>query len=105
MVNVGALPPRPSSTSSPATSRGGADAGSFNTAVNFQINVLDSVKNGAVSSSIVSGSTSTAADPPTMLDLTFRYTKANNDLFILVQDDGGNGVRRPRAVQHQGRGG
>ena len=89
VVNVGALPPRaivhvvagykPSA---------GQDAGNFNTAVNFQINVLDSV-NGAVSSSIVSGVDQHGSNPPTLLDLTFRYTKANNDLYILVQDDNG----------------
>ncbi|HVP61612.1 MAG TPA: hypothetical protein VMT11_13690 [Myxococcaceae bacterium] len=89
VVNVGALPPRAIvhvvAGYKPGT---GQDAGNFNTAVNFQINVLDSA-NGAVSSSLVSAVDQHGSNPPTVLDLTFRYTKANNDLYILVQDDNG----------------
>jgi hypothetical protein len=69
----------------------GQDAGTFNTAVNFQINVLDS-NNGVVGTSLATGVDLHGSNPPTMLDLTFRYTKSNNDLFLLVQDDTGRKV-------------
>ena len=63
----------------------GQDAGSFNTAVFFQINVLDS-NNGVVGTSLATGVDPHGSNSPTMIDLTFRYTKSNNDLFLLVQD-------------------
>jgi hypothetical protein len=64
----------------------GQDAGNFNTAVNFQINVLDST-NGTVGASLASLKDQHGSNPPTVLDFTFRYgLKSNNDLFILVQD-------------------
>ncbi len=89
VVNVGTLPPRAIVHVVAGYKPGaGQDAGNFNTAVNFQINVLDSV-NGAVSSSLASGADPHGSNPPTMLDLTFRYSKGSNDLYILVQDDTG----------------
>lgn len=89
VVNVGALPARAIVHVVAGYKPGaGQDAGSFNTAVNFQINVLDSA-NGAVSSSILSAVDKHGSNPPTVLDLTFRYTKSNNDLYLLVQDDNG----------------
>ena len=89
VVNVGTLPPRAIVHVVAGYKPGaGQDAGAFNTAVNFQINVLDSA-NGVVSSSVATGVDAHGSNPPTMLDLTFRYTKSNNDLYILVQDDNG----------------
>lgn len=66
----------------------GQDAGTFNTAVNFQMNALDS-NNGTVGTSQVTAKDDHGSNPPTVLDVTFRYSKASNDLFILVQDDPG----------------
>ena len=89
VVNVGPLPPRAIVHVVAGYKPGaGQDAGTFNTAVNFQVNVLDSL-NGAVSNSLATGVDPHGSNPPTVLDLTFRYTKSNNDLFILVQDDNG----------------
>ena len=89
VVNVGTLPPRAIVHVVAGYKPGaGQDAGSFNTAVNLQINVLDS-SNGTVGSNIVSAKDVHGSNPPSLLDVTFRYTKSNNDLFILVQDDNG----------------
>jgi hypothetical protein len=44
---------------------------------------------GAVSNSLATGLDQHGSNSPTVLDLTFRYTKATNDLYILVQDDNG----------------
>jgi hypothetical protein len=89
VVNVGALPPRAIVHVVAGYKPGpGQDAGIFNTAVNFQINVLDS-NNGAVGTSQATGLDQHNSNPPKLLDLTFRYTKSNNDLFIVVQDDNG----------------
>ncbi|HZX43465.1 MAG TPA: hypothetical protein VFE93_16625 [Myxococcaceae bacterium] len=89
VINVGTLPPRAIVHVVAGYKPGaGQDAGSFNTAVNFQINVLDSL-NGAVSNSLATGVDQHGSNSPTVLDLTFRYTKSNNDLYILVQDDNG----------------
>jgi len=87
VVNVGALPPRAIVHVVAGYKPGaGQDAGNFNTAVNFQINVLDS-NNGVPSMSLATGVDAHGSNSPTLLDLTFRYAKSNNDLFILVQDD------------------
>jgi hypothetical protein len=86
VVNVGALPPRAIVHVVAGYKPGaGQDAGNFNTAVFFQINVLDS-NNGVVGTSLATGVDQHGSNSPTMLDLTFRYTKSNNDLFLLVQD-------------------
>src|SRR6185312_12614504 len=92
VVNVGTLPPRAIVHVVAGYKPGaGQDAGSFNTAVNFQINVLDS-NNGVPGTSLATGVDVHGSNPPTMLDLTFRYTRSNNDLFLLVQDDTGRKV-------------
>ena len=92
VVNVGTLPARAIVHVVAGYKPGaGQDAGTFNTAVNFQINVLDS-NNGVVGTSLATGVDLHGSNPPTMLDLTFRYTKSNNDLFLLVQDDTGRKV-------------
>ena len=89
VVNVGTLPPRAIVHVVAGYKPGaGQDAGSFNTAVNLQMNVLDST-NGTVGSSIISAVDKHGSNPPGLLDVTFRYTKSNNDLFILLQDDVG----------------
>ena len=89
VVNVGALPPRAIVHVVAGYRLGaGQDAGAANTGVNFQINVLDS-NNGVVGASLGTALDAHGSNPPSMLDLTFRYTKTNNDLFILVQDDNG----------------
>ena len=66
----------------------GQDAGGFNTAVNFQINVLDS-SNGTLGLSLASQVDMHGSNPPTVLDFTFRYIKSNNDIYLLVQDASG----------------
>ena len=87
VVNVGALPPRAIVHVVAGYRLGpGTDGGAPNTAVNLQINVLDS-NNGVVGMSLGTAVDQHNSNPPTMLDLTFRYTRANNDIFILVQDD------------------
>ena len=92
VVNVGTLPPRAIVHVVAGYKPGaGQDAGSFNTAVNFQINVLDS-NNGVPGTSLATGVDVHGSNPPTMLDLTFRYTRSNNDIFLLVQDDTGRKV-------------
>jgi hypothetical protein len=89
VVNVGTLPPRAIVHVVAGYKPGaGQDAGSFNTAVNLQLNVLDST-NGTVGSSIISAVDKHGSNAPGLLDVTFRYTKSNNDLFILLQDDVG----------------
>ena len=89
VVNVGTLPARAIVHVVAGYKPGpGQDAGIFNTAVNFRINVLDS-NNGVVGTSMATGVDQHGSNPPTVLDLTFRYTKGNNDLYILVQDDTG----------------
>jgi hypothetical protein len=89
VVNVGALPPRAIVHVVAGYRLGpGTDGGAANTAVNFQINVLDS-NNGAPGTSLATGVDQHGSNAPTMLDLTFRYTKGNNDLFLLVQDQSG----------------
>jgi len=89
VVNVGTLPPRAIvhvvAGYKPGT---GQDAGNFNTAVNLQLNVLDS-NNGNVGASIISAVDKHGSNAPGILDVTFRYTRNNNDLFILLQDDNG----------------
>ena len=89
VVNVGTLPPRAIvhvvAGYKPGT---GQDAGNFNTAVNLQLNVLDS-NNGNVGASIISAVDKHGSNSPGILDVTFRYTRNNNDLFILLQDDNG----------------
>ena len=89
VVNVGTLPPRAIVHVVAGYKPGpGQDAGGFNTAVNLNVNVLDST-NGTVGVGIVSAVDQHGSNSPSMLDLTFRYTKNNNDLFILLQDDNG----------------
>ena len=89
VVNVGTLPPRAIVHVVAGYKPGpGQDAGSFNTAVNLRINVLDS-NNGVVGVSLATAVDQHGSNPPSMMDLTFRYTKQSNDLFILVQDDTG----------------
>ena len=89
VVNVGALPPRAIVHVVAGYRLGpGTDGGAANTAVNLQINVLDS-NNGVVGMSLGTAVDQHNSNPPNMLDLTFRYTKANNDIFLLVQDDNG----------------
>ena len=89
VVNVGALPPRAIVHVVAGYKPGaGQDAGGFNTAVNLQLNVLDS-NNGSLGTSIISATDAHGANSPSLLDVTFRYTRGSNDLFILLQDDNG----------------
>jgi hypothetical protein len=89
VVNVGTLPTRAIVHVVAGYKPGaGQDAGNFNTAVNFKINVLDS-NNGVVATSMAFAQDQHGSNPPKMLDLTFRYTKGSNDLYILVEDDNG----------------
>jgi hypothetical protein len=89
VVNVGALQPR-SIVHVTAGYRppAGQDAGGFNTAVNLQMNILDST-NGNVGASLATAVDAHGSASPTILDVTFRYTRNNNDLFILLQDQSG----------------
>ncbi|RPH68880.1 MAG: hypothetical protein EHM78_17310 [Myxococcaceae bacterium] len=89
VVNVGTLPARAIVHVVAGYKPGaGQDAGNFNTAVNFKINVLDS-NNGVVGTSMAFAQDQHGSNPPKLLDLTFRYTKGSNDLYILVEDDNG----------------
>ena len=89
VVNVGTLPPRAIVHVVAGYQPGpGQDAGTFNTAVNLTINVLDS-SNGTLGGSLATGSDVHGSNPPSLIDLTFRYTTNNNDLYILIQDDTG----------------
>jgi hypothetical protein len=89
VVNVGPLQPR-SIVHVTAGYRppAGQDAGGFNTAVNLQMNILDST-NGTVGGSLATAVDAHGSASPTILDITFRYTKNNNDLFIVLQDQSG----------------
>jgi hypothetical protein len=105
VVNVGTLPPRAIVHVVAGYKPGaGQDAGSFNTAVNFQIIVLDS-NNGVVGMSMATGVDVHGSNPPSMLDLTFRYTKSNNDIFLQVRGRQRAEVRQPLALQRLRRGG
>ena len=89
VVNVGTLPPQAIVHVVAGYKPGaGQDAGNFNTAVNLQLNVLDSTS-GTVGNSIISAVDKHGSNAPGLLDVTFRYTRSNNDLFILLQDDNG----------------
>jgi len=78
-VTAGYLPPA------------GVDAGLFNTAVNLQVNVLDS-SGGTVTGSLALGVDAHGSAPPQIIDLTFRYTKPGNDLYVLITDQSGQQV-------------
>ena len=89
VVNVGALPPRAIVHIVAGYAPGpGQDAGFFNTAVNLQINVLDS-NNGVLGNSLATATDQHGQMPPNLIDLTFKYTKPNNDIYLLVQDASG----------------